>query len=154
MKAILQHFDVLADIESEFVFFNPLAATGEIHEGIIGCFNVYFNHLHKRGHFLLSFIVLIGFSVCNLERDSTSSVKRDSQDLAFASNVRLLNLGLLLLAELGDLQKGFSRCQVAVDYHAKKFYQASLALVPRLSSSDLLHDYYRVAILLKLVYQL
>ena len=92
--------------------------------------------------------MFISFSVSNLERDATISVKPDSECLAFASYVRLVNLCLLLFAELGDLQQSFSRSQVAVDYYAKEFCQVRMALMPILLNSNVLHAYFRGAILL------
>ena len=86
--------------------------------------------------------MLIDFAVGKLERDTTISVKGDSQHLAFASYVRLVNLCLLLFAELCDFEESFSRSQVAVDDHAKEFSHASFALVSMLSSSNDLHNFW------------
>ena len=104
MKLSWQHLEVLKDVVSELVFVDPLAAFGEIHEAIIWCFDANFNSLNERDYFLLSFVVLIIFSVGNLEWDATISVKRDSEYLAFASYVRLVNLCLLLPAKLSYLE--------------------------------------------------
>ena len=138
-------------VESKFVFWNLLRfGPGMKIPVMFIFFDVYLNSLHKRDHFLLSFVVLIDSPVSNLEGYETISVKRNSQYLAFASYVRLVNLCSLLFAKLCDFQQCLSCCEVAVDYHAKELCQVSFALVPMLYRSDVLLAHCRGLILFQL----